>query len=249
MLSYIADFSQYRTLLQQTVSIQMASGVSDLVSKMDILLSSVFEPTSDWEKTLAGKTRHLGAPSSWMQDTETLAALIVSSEESSMDVGMASGAQLQKIRMELAVSLDVLCDRNAEMFDLKLSMHSTKIQEAIANSAHHVVKTLSGPYDRLHNKVLHDLPFKLSVINITLEQDLRELWKEMVNFHHVDTLRCLIFFIRIGSSVSTTSCSQVRFTNTTATNSWRTCPWRMMTLHEGLKQNLSPKRKIPNLRR
>jgi len=161
MLSYIADFSQYRTLLQQALSIQMASGVSDLVSKMDVLLSSVFEPTSDWEKTLVTKTRQLGAPSSWMHDTETLATLIASSEESSIvDVGMASNTQFQKIRTELAVSLDVLCDRNAEIFDLKLSMHSIKIQEAIANSAHHVVKTLSGPYDRLHNKVCHNPFFK-----------------------------------------------------------------------------------------
>jgi len=181
MLSYIADFSQYRTLLQQALSIQMASGVSDLVSKMDVLLSSVFEPTSDWEKMLAKNTRQLGAPSSWMQDTETLTTLIASSEESStVDVGMVSTTQLQKIRTELTVSLDILCDRNAEMFDLKLSMHSTKIQEAIANSAHHVVKTLSGPYDRLDNKVLYDLSFKIFVIDLTSDQDLRELWKEMV---------------------------------------------------------------------
>jgi len=169
MLSYIAEFSQYRTLLQQALSIQMASGVSDLVTKMDVLLSSVFEPTSDWEKTLITKTRQLGAPSSWMQDTATLTSLIASSEESSIvDVRMTSGTQLQKIRMELAVSLDILCERNAEMFDLKLSMHSTKIQETIVNSAHHVVKTLSGPYDRLHNEVLHD-PFLKVIIDIPLK--------------------------------------------------------------------------------
>ena len=169
MLSYIADFGQYRALLQQALSIQMASGVSDLVSKMDVLLSSVFEPTSDWEKVLAKKTRQLGTPSSWMQDTEILTTLIASSEGSStIDVGMVSDTQLQKIRTELTVSLDVLCDRNAEMFDLELSMHSTKIQEAITNSAHHVVKTLSGPYDRLHNKVLYDLYFKIYDIDLTL---------------------------------------------------------------------------------
>jgi len=39
------------------------------------------------------------------------------------------------------------------MFELKLNLHTQKMQEAVLNSARFVVQTLSEPHDRLHNEV------------------------------------------------------------------------------------------------
>jgi hypothetical protein len=50
MLSHIEEFNWFRLLLQQALSIQAASGVDDLVFKMDIVLASLFSPKADWEK-------------------------------------------------------------------------------------------------------------------------------------------------------------------------------------------------------
>ena len=185
MLKYITDFGQHRTSLHEALAIQMASGLCDistqvnvLVSKMDLLLSNVFEPTFNWEKSLAKKTRQLGT--SWIEDTEALKNLISISEEtepfkplvsaskkpSDSDVVKVPSELVQKIKMGLTVSLDKLCEQNAEMFTLKLKMHTTRLQEDIANSAHHIVKSLSGPYDRLQNAVCFSLLFyRISIAN------------------------------------------------------------------------------------
>jgi len=44
MLGHIEEFNRFRLLLQQALSIQVASGVDDLVSKMDMALASLFFP-------------------------------------------------------------------------------------------------------------------------------------------------------------------------------------------------------------
>jgi len=45
MLGHIEEFNRFRLLLQQALSIQVASGVDDLVSlKMDMVLASLFFP-------------------------------------------------------------------------------------------------------------------------------------------------------------------------------------------------------------
>jgi len=51
------------------------------------------------------------------------------------------------------MSLDALCERNLNMFELKLNFHTQKMEETILNSARFVVRTLSGPSDRLRNEV------------------------------------------------------------------------------------------------
>ncbi|KAH9481747.1 hypothetical protein JR316_0006274 [Psilocybe cubensis] len=78
-------------------------------------------------------------------------------------IDFAIDAQLAKIKKELELSLDILCERNKDMFEVKLSFHTKQLEQSIANSAQLVIKSLSGPYDRL------------------VHEDLRHLWKEMAS--------------------------------------------------------------------
>jgi hypothetical protein len=83
--------------------------------------------------------------------------------------------------MNWKLSLDELCNRNMNIFELKLAFHTQQLQDAIASSAQFVVRTLSGPHDRLLHEVC---PFAAGFVyrsRIVFYQDLRELWKEMVS--------------------------------------------------------------------
>ncbi|KAF8159290.1 hypothetical protein B0H34DRAFT_702908 [Crassisporium funariophilum] len=180
MLWYIDEFNKYRILLQQTLSIHIASGVNDLVSKMDAVLTRLFVPQHDWEKDLVDHTRQLGDPSGWIRDTTTLQNLAIVAREPMFGLSSVQGdpaaenlissasvtdfriaTLLVKMKEDLSFTLDNLCERNMNAFELKLNFHTQQVQEAIANSAEFVVRTLSGPHDRLFN------------------ENLRELWKEM----------------------------------------------------------------------
>uniref|UniRef100_A0A8H7Y3L7 Uncharacterized protein n=1 Tax=Psilocybe cubensis TaxID=181762 RepID=A0A8H7Y3L7_PSICU len=174
MLGHIRTFNRFRLELQQTLSIQVASNVEDLVAKMDTVLSRFFTPKSDWEKNLDVKTRNLGSPSTWIQNTSTLQSLISDTndpsmplpapayEDSSASMSMSFGTEMQlsNIKKELQLSVDDLCDKNMDMFELKLSFHTQQMEKAIADSAILVIQSLSGPCDRVVN------------------EDLRQLWKE-----------------------------------------------------------------------
>ncbi|PPQ83088.1 hypothetical protein CVT25_003792 [Psilocybe cyanescens] len=189
MLGHIAEFNDQRVRLQQTLQVQVAVGVEDLVLKMDVVLSHFFTPKSDWEKNLDKKTRNLGPPSAWINDPAVLQSLIsetkdpafsfahaagkstadkikdtdkpVESEKDKAKIAFATDAQLTKVKKELELSLDILCERNRDMFEVKLSFHTKQLEQSIANSAQLVIKSLQGPYDRL------------------VHEDLRHLWKEM----------------------------------------------------------------------
>lgn len=170
-MNHIAQFEKYRVLLQQTLSVQVASDVSTLVNKMDTLLLRLFAPKADWEKDVATKTRQLSKAKEskeLINDTASLQTLIDLTKDpllDSKDMGEDSfpGAtadfrsalptQIEQLKKDLNLSLDTLCERNQEMFELKLNFHTQQLQEAILNSAQYVVQSLSGPYDRLHNEV------------------------------------------------------------------------------------------------
>lgn len=158
MLGHIQEFNRFRVLLQEALAIQMASGVDDLVFKMDLMLASLFSPQADWEKDLASQSRRLGKLGDWIDDDKTLMSLVSTSKDPSMDMNFGVSnletlADLQHLKKDLELSLDKLCERNLDMFELKLKLHAQQMQEAIINSARFVVRALSGPYDRLYDEV------------------------------------------------------------------------------------------------
>ncbi|KAH9481745.1 hypothetical protein JR316_0006272 [Psilocybe cubensis] len=176
ILAHIEKFNKFRIELQQALSIQVASGVEDLVSKMDIVLARFFTPKHDWEKALDARTQQSnnnsgnnGSTNLWAGDTSTLQSLIaltqdpasIASDNAASPMAFAADMQLFKVKRELESSLDALCDRNMGKFEMKLSFHAQQMEQAIANSAQLVIQSLSGPSDRLAN------------------EDLKELWKEM----------------------------------------------------------------------
>jgi hypothetical protein len=89
--------------------------------------------------------------------------------------------KLSELRDEMKSSLDELCNRNMNIFKVKLAFHTQQLQESITSSAEFVVRTLSGPHDRLRHEVC---PFASGFVyrsRTVFYQDMRELWKEMVS--------------------------------------------------------------------
>lgn len=163
MLNYIEEFNGYRVLLMQGLSIEMATGVDSLVSKMDTMLSRLFTPKSDWEKELVTKTRALGDVNTWIRDSSTLQSLVSAANDPkfegsvtniTLEVGNTVDSEIESTRDGLSLSLNTLCERNMEIFELKLDLHTRQLQESIEHSAQYVVRTLSGPHDRLFHEVL-----------------------------------------------------------------------------------------------
>jgi hypothetical protein len=155
MLGYIEEFNGYRVLLMQGLSIEMATGVDSLVSKMDTMLSRLFTPKLDWEKDLVTKTRALGDVNTWVGDSSTLQALVSAANDPKFErsLGITKDSEIESTRDGLLLSLNTLCERNMEIFELKLDLHTRQLQESIEHSAQYVVRTLSGPHDRLFHEV------------------------------------------------------------------------------------------------
>lgn len=101
--------------------------------------------------------------------------------------------QLFKVKKELELSLDTLCDKNLNKFEMKLSFHAQQMELAIANSAQLVIQSLSGPSDRLVNEVSSLVSPFLTSADILLLQDLKQLWKEMVTLFVIHIWCRLIF--------------------------------------------------------
>jgi hypothetical protein len=156
MLGYIEEFNGYRVLLMQGLSIEMATGVDSLVSKMDTMLSRLFTPKLDWEKDLVTKTRALGDVNTWVGDSSTLQALVSAANDPKFErsLGITKDSEIESTRDGLLLSLNTLCERNMEIFELKLDLHTRQLQVSIEHSAQYVVRTLSGPHDRLFHEVL-----------------------------------------------------------------------------------------------
>jgi hypothetical protein len=157
MLGYIEEFNGYRVLLMQGLSIEMATGVDSLVSKMDTMLSRLFTPKLDWEKELVTKTRALGDVNTWVRDSSILQSLVSAANDPKFDasipLGITMDAEIESTRDGLLLSLNALCERNMEVFELKLDLHTRQLLESIEHSAQYVVRTLSGPHDRLFHEV------------------------------------------------------------------------------------------------
>ncbi|KAF9484259.1 hypothetical protein BDN70DRAFT_162234 [Pholiota conissans] len=172
MENHATAFDNYRHKIQQILSIQTASDVQSLRT----LLSRLYTPKG-WEKDATTKalerSKNLKGPEDLIHDPTYLQNLIAMSNDSSpppsqvgkqaADAGIKSGLpnDIEKLQKELNTSLDKLCDKNREMFKVKLRYHAQQLQDTINNSARHIIKSLSGPYDRLYN------------------EDLKILWKEM----------------------------------------------------------------------
>jgi len=157
MLGYIKEFHDCRALLMHELSIEMATSLNSLVSKMDTMLSRLYTPKLDWEKDLVPRTRTLGDVNIWARNNSTLQDLISGTNDSkieSISLGVRKDSEIELIRDGLLLSLNTLCERNMATFELKLDLHTRQLQEAIDHSAQYVVKTLSGPYDRLDHQVL-----------------------------------------------------------------------------------------------
>ena len=199
MLGYVDDFKNHRVQLQEVLSLYTASNVKVLVTKMSDLISRLFETKPDWEKTLATKTQNLGDRSEWLKDDAALQDVVSAAEDpvfggiatkkveskskEMQDKGIyiVQSIKLAELRDELKLPLDQLCNRNMDIFELKLTFHTQQLQDAIGRSAQFVVRTLSGPYDRLQHEVC---PFAAGFVYRSwtiFYQDLRELWKEMVS--------------------------------------------------------------------
>ena len=194
MSGYIDEFKNHRVQLQEVLNLYTASNVKVLVTKMSDLVSRLFEIKPDWEKTLATETQNLGDWSEWLNNDAAFQDVVSATEDptlwgiairkvdfESKGIHNVQRVNLAGLRDELRSSLDDLCNQNIDIFESKLAFHTQKLQDSIARSAQFVVRTLSGPYDRLQHEVC---PFAASFAyqsRIVFYQDLRELWKEMVS--------------------------------------------------------------------
>jgi len=173
---YIEDFKNHRIQLQDALSLYTTSNVNVLVATMSDLVSRLFETNPDWEKTLAAKTQNLGDRSEWIESDAALQAVISAAEDpilkststkkiesKSIEMRYVQSTNLSELRDELQVSLDELCNRNMGIFESKLAFHTQQLQESIASSARFVVRTLSGPHDRLFHEVR---PFAVDIAPI-----------------------------------------------------------------------------------
>jgi hypothetical protein len=163
MIEFIETFDRHRLELHQTLSLQVASDVSDLVSKMDLLLGHLFSPREPWELIVSSKIRELdiSGQTDWMKDIQILRSLAIATGDPSVKWDAPSGLveatklemRLNQMKEDLHSSIDVLSQRNTELFALKLKLHTEQLERAILHSARFVISSLSGPHDRLEHQV------------------------------------------------------------------------------------------------
>ena len=166
MTGYIDDFKEQHVQLQEVLSLYTALNVKVLVMKMENLLSQLLGTKPDWEKTLAITIQKLGDRSKWI-DSDAALQDVVSAAEDPVPGDIATkkvesrpkemhnvqSVKLSELRVELKLPLDELCNRNMDIFESKLAFRTQQLQDAIESSAQFVVRTLSGPYDRLQHEV------------------------------------------------------------------------------------------------
>lgn len=163
MLEFVETFDRHRVELHQALSLQVASDVNDLVSKMDLLLGRLFSPREPWELIVSSKIRELNTNGNtdWMKDTELIRSLAMATGDPSVKWDAPSDLveatklemQLNQMKEDLHLSIDVLSQRNTELFALKLKLHTEHLERAILHSARFVINSLSGPHDRLEHQV------------------------------------------------------------------------------------------------
>jgi len=162
MLGYIGEFKDHRDQLREALSLYTASNVTAIATRMADLVSGLFATKPEWEMTLAAKIQTLGDRSEWVKSDAALQDVVSAADDpvyggiltknlksKTDDMGVAQGANLSELRNKLAMSFDELCRRNMDIFESKLAFHTQQLQAAIMNSAQFVVRTLSGPHDRL----------------------------------------------------------------------------------------------------
>ena len=170
MAGYTEDFKNHRLRLQEVLGLHTASNVNVLVTKMNDLVSRLLATKPDWEKTLATQTKGVGDRSKWLESDASLQAVIsaakdpvlggivttgkkVESKSKSNEMREIQTSKLSELRDEMESSVDKLCTGNMDIFELKLAFHTQQLRDSIESSAQFVVRTLSGPYDRLLHEV------------------------------------------------------------------------------------------------
>lgn len=164
ILEFIETFDKDRISLHQALSLQVASDVNDLVSKMDLLLDRLFSPREPWELDVSAKMRELRivGNADWLNDSNTVKSLAISSGDTSVSLEADPSNMVETAKIDLQVnvlkehlhlSIDALCSRNLELFELKLRLHTERLEKAILHSARYVINSLSGPHDRLEHEV------------------------------------------------------------------------------------------------
>jgi hypothetical protein len=164
ILEFIEIFDKDRILLHQALALQVASDVNDLVSKMDLLLHRLFSPQEPWEFEVTAKLRELrtAGNADWLNDSNTVKSLAITTGDTTVILEADSSNMIETAKMDLQIdilkeqlhlSIDVLCSRNLELFELKLKLHTERLEKAILRSARFVISSLSGPHDRLEHEV------------------------------------------------------------------------------------------------
>ena len=168
MAEYAEDFKNHRLRLQEVLGLHTASNVNVLLKKMDDLVSRLLATKPDWEKTLATQTKGVGDRSKWLESDASLQAVIsaakdpvlggivtkkVESKSKSKEIHDVQSKKLSELRDEMESSVDKLCKGNMDLFELKLTFQTQQLQDSIESSAQEVIRTLSGPYDRLLHEV------------------------------------------------------------------------------------------------
>ncbi len=123
---------------------------------MNLLISHIFAPNSDWEKAAAKKARRFSKVKdgkNLANNHEYLEALIQDSESNQSGTSGDKSAKIDQLQKELRLSVVDACKENKESFERKLNYYSEQLEKSMKTNADYIVKKLSGPYDRLNHKV------------------------------------------------------------------------------------------------
>jgi hypothetical protein len=194
ILEHATNFQRFQAFIQQMLTIQIASDVGNLLQTMDLALTRLFSPKDKPQRQFMAKLRESGkSHSDFIKDTENLQDLLNTDEDSlssqiagkddsraKADLKDSLLNQTEQLKKEIYLPLETLCKRNQERFELRLKYYTRQLQVAIDNSADRVIRSLSGPYDRLQNKVCLSFHYLHKTIYKIIAQDLKALWKEMV---------------------------------------------------------------------
>lgn len=177
---FVSTFGELRQRLMIVLGIQTAFNVSQMVFNTNKTLARFFEAQNPKEKEFM---KEINAVRSDVLkgDIPALQKLVGSIEGSSMGKntpdashGIKDGEKrgsskpdpkkvasvntniyMDELREEIQSSVDTLCQKNLEQFEMSLALHMDHLKKSIHASADRVINSLSGPYDRLWHKVSH----------------------------------------------------------------------------------------------
>ncbi|KJA23770.1 hypothetical protein HYPSUDRAFT_39609 [Hypholoma sublateritium FD-334 SS-4] len=203
----ITTFRNRRTKLQQILTLQTASDVNSLVDKttdmdrkIDLLISHIFSPNSDYEKAAAKTTWQFSKMkdgTNLANNPEYLEALLQDPKLNQEGMSGNKSATVDQLQQDLRLSVEDVCEENKESFERKLHYYTEQLEKSMKTNADYIVKKLSGPYDRLKHK------------------DLKSLWKNMKWIFCIDndhfTSALFEYYLDHFSSIKVLKDGQVEF--------------------------------------